>query len=151
MNITRIDVTISTDGACKGNPGPGGHSAKLRIGDRYKEVAGYSEHSTNNREELLGVILGVQNLTKPCNILFRLDSKYVCTGLSNLRTWYNNGWKTKSGAPVKNADLWQLLAKLGIDGKHKYRFQYVEGHNGDQDNERCDFLAKEQIRIHGGK
>jgi len=150
--VKRIDVTISTDGACKNNnkkmQSPGGHAARLRIGTHIKEVAGFSKQSTNNREELLGMIIGVQALKKPCNILFRLDSKYGCTGLSNMRTWYRNGWKTKAGKPVSNSDLWQLLAEEGIKGRHKYRFEYVPGHSGDEDNERCDYLAKEQIRLH---
>ena len=148
MPITRIDVVISTDGACKGNPGPGGHAAKLRIGNKYKEVAGYSEQSTNNREELKGAIIGVAALTKPCNIIFRTDSHYLCTGLSNMKDWYTKGWRTKSGAKVKNDDLWQELTELGIKGHHKFAFQYVPGHSGDEDNERCDYLAKEQIRLH---
>lgn len=152
MDIKRVDVTISTDGACKNNnskmPSPGGHAAKLRFGEHTKEVAGYSKQSTNNREELLGMIIGVQALKKPCNVTFRTDSHYLCTGLANVKKWCENGWKGKNGKMVKNIDLWQKLTELGKKGHHKFHFQHIPGHSGDPDNERCDFLAKEQIRLH---
>lgn len=147
-SITRIDVVISTDGACKGNPGPGGYACVLRYKDRKHEISGYEPATTNNRMELRAVIEAVRKLKKPCNVLIRTDSHYVCTGLANAREWCRNGWRTKSGAKAKNDDLWQELTEVGTKGHHKFSFQYVPGHSGDEDNERCDALAKEQIRLH---
>lgn len=145
--MNRIDVTISTDGACSGNPGPGGYAAILRIGDHFKEIAGYEPRTTNNRMELRAVIEGVKALKKPCNVTVCVDSAYVCVGMSNCKDWCRNGWKTKSGAKAANSDLWQELTEIGKAGGHHFSYLKVKGHSGNPDNERCDFLAKEQIRL----
>ena len=145
--MDRMNIIISTDGACSCNPGPGGYAAVLRYGERMKEISGYEPQTTNNRMELRAIIEAVKILKKPCNIIVRTDSKYVCTGMANSKEWCKNGWKTKSGARCANYDMWQELTAIGAKGHHKFQGLYVEGHSGDKDNERCDFLAKEQIRL----
>lgn len=146
--IERLDVTISTDGACSGNPGPGGYAAILRFGSHEKVVRGFEKQTTNNRMELRAVIEATRALKKPCNIVVRTDSQYVCTGLANIKDWYKNNWHTKSGARCANYDLWQELTEVKAAGKHKFQFVHVKGHDTDRDNNRCDWIAKEQIQLH---
>ena len=144
----RIQVTLSTDGACRGNPGPGGYAGILSCGKYRKEYAGYGgDQTTNNRMELTAVIEGISLLKKPCNVVVVTDSKYVISGIIGGPTWAANGWKLKSGSRPKNVDLWKKLQAVALEGNHTISFQYVKGHNGDEDNERCDQLAKEQIDL----
>lgn len=143
-----MKITISTDGACSGNPGPGGYAALLRFGEHSKEVAGYESHTTNNRMELRAVIEGMLILKKPCEITVRTDSQTVCNAIANLDSMPVKGWKTKTGAKRANCDLLQQMLKLKQDGKHVLRYMHVKGHSGDPDNERCNTLAQEQISRH---
>ena len=147
MSKGRRKVTIATDGACRGNPGPGGWSAILRCDEHRKEIAGYKEHATNNGMELDPVVAAISMLTVPCDITLRSDSHYICTGIANMPIWKKNGWKLKSGAVPKHVEKWQKLDRLIERGGHKLHYEYVPGHSGDPDNERCDFLAKEQIKL----
>ena len=144
--MTRFDVIISTDGSCEGNPGPGGWAAIIKFGKHEKVVSGYKKLTTNNEMELTALVESVRCLTKPCNIIVRTDSQYVCTGLSNAQDWMSRGWRTKTGARCANQDLWQELKTLEDKGKHSFQFIKVKGHAGDPDNERCDELAKAAIR-----
>ena len=146
--MERFNIIISTDGACSCNPGPGGYAAVLRFGEHKKEIVGYEPRTTNNKMELRAVIEAAKALKKPSNVVFRVDSKYICTGMANAKEWCKNGWRTKSGAKCANVELWQELFEVGKVGKHKFQALWVKGHDGDADNDRCDFLAKEQIRIH---
>lgn len=145
MEINRIKVTLSTDGACSGNPGPGGYACVLRCGNNVKEISGYNPKTTNNRMELTAVIEGVKVLKKPCIITVRTDSQYVCNGIANAKERSQNGWHTKSGAKCANSDLWMELQRLRDAGNHRFQYLKVEGHSGDKDNERCDRLAKNRI------
>lgn len=144
--MDRIDVTITVDGACSGNPGPGGYAAILRFGDYSKEIAGYDEMSTNNRMELQGVIEAVKLLKRPCNVTVRTDSMYVCQGIARAKEYLKTNWHTKSGARCINYDQWMQLTELGKTGHHHFQYLHVDGHSGDPDNERCDKLAKQQIK-----
>lgn len=146
--IIRTNIIVSTDGACSGNPGPGGYAAILRFGEHEKIITGFNEKTTNNRMELTALIEAAKSLKKPCNILVRTDSKYVCTGIANAKEWEANGWKTKSGARCANHDLWQILAQVKTEGNHRFQYVYVPGHSGDNDNELCDKLARDEIRTH---
>lgn len=146
--MDKFNVVISTDGACSGNPGPGGYAALIRFGGKSKEVAGYESNTTNNRMELRAVIEGMLILKKPCAITVRTDSNVVCNAIANLDSMPAKGWKTKTGAKRANCDLLQQMLKIKQDGQHSLRFQYIKGHDGDPDNERCDKLATEQIRLH---
>lgn len=146
--MNRLNVVISTDGACSGNPGPGAYAARLHCGQNIKEISGFESQTTNNRMELRAVVEGMMILKKPCDVLIRTDSQVVCNAIANLETRSQNGWKTKTGARCANVDLLQQLHKIKHTGDHEIRYQYVKGHDGDEDNERCDFLAKEQIRMH---
>lgn len=146
--MERLNVVISTDGACKGNPGPGGYGAVMRFGEHMKEVCGFEDRTTNNRMELRAVIESVKLLKKPCNVIIRTDSMFVCNGVENAKEREANGWRTRTGAKCANTDLWMELTELGKAGKHHFQCLWVQGHKGDKDNERCDELAKEQIRLH---
>ena len=146
--MKRFEVTIYTDGSCKGNPGPGGYGAILDYNGKRKEVAGFEPISTNNRMELTAVIEGVRHLTRPCVVTIVTDSQYVCNGLACAKERAQNGWHVKSGARAKNYDLWQKLTEVGMQGHHKFKYQYVKGHSGHPENDRCDQLAKEQVEIH---
>ena len=135
-------VTISTDGSCLGNPGPGGWAAVLSARGKTRELSGGYRRTTNNRMELLAAIEALATLTRPCTVVLRTDSKYVKEAITHrwLANWQRNGWMTASKKPVKNKDLWLRLAEL-LKG-HKVDFRWVMGHAGDPDNERCDVLAK---------
>ena len=139
-------VTIYTDGACKGNPGPGGWGAWLKSGAAEKELCGGEPHTTNNRMELLAVIEGLTALKRPCHVSLYLDSQYVRKGITEwLKGWKAKGWKTASNQPVKNVDLWQRLDHLVEHGGLDIRWHWVKGHAGDPGNERADALANRGV------
>ena len=135
-------VEIYTDGACKGNPGPGGWGVLLRSGTTQKELYGGEPSTTNNRMELMAVIQALEALKRPCAVTLYLDSQYVLKGITEwLPGWKAKGWKTASKQPVKNVELWQRLDGLLQQGGHKVDWRWVRGHNGDPGNERADALA----------
>lgn len=137
-------VHIFTDGACRGNPGPGGWGALLRYGHQQKELNGSEILTTNNRMELLAAIKGLEALSKPCKVILTSDSKYVLQGITLwVNDWKKRGWKTASKAPVKNQDLWQRLDSL--NQIHTVEWQWVKGHSGHAENELVDQLANEAI------
>ena len=134
------DVVIYTDGACKGNPGPGGWGVLLRAGQAERELWGGASHTTNNRMELLAVIEGLRALKKRSQVDIYTDSQYVQKGISEwIHGWKARGWKTAAKEPVKNADLWRLLD--AATGQHQIDWRWVKGHAGDPGNERADALA----------
>ncbi len=133
-------VDVYTDGACKGNPGPGGWGALLRIGDHEKELFGGETDTTNNRMELTAVIEALRVLKRACKVRVHTDSQYVQKGISEwLANWRRRGWRTSDGKPVKNQDLWQALDELA--GGHEIEWHWVKGHAGHPENERADALA----------
>ena len=135
-------VEIATDGACKGNPGPGGWGVVLRMGGREKELSGGEPLTTNNRMELTAAIEALNALTRPCAVRLSTDSRYVMDGLTKwIHGWLKNGWKTADKKPVKNADLWQEL--LAAAKPHRIKWLWVKGHAGHPDNERADRLASD--------
>jgi ribonuclease HI len=139
-------VKIATDGACKGNPGPGGWGALLRMGQHEKELSGGEADTTNNRMELLAAIRGLQALTRPCHVTLVTDSAYVKKGITQwIHGWKRNGWRTADKKPVKNADLWQEL--IEASAPHRIEWTWVKGHAGDPDNERADRLASDAALI----
>lgn len=138
------DVQIYTDGACKGNPGPGGWGALLRYGDHEKELYGGEGMTTNNRMELMAAIKALESLKRPCSVELTTDSVYVRSGITEwLPAWKQRGWKTAARKPVKNADLWQRLDEVAQ--KHRVSWHWVKGHNGHPENERADQLANRGI------
>lgn len=137
-------VEIWTDGACKGNPGPGGWGALLRHGRHEKELCGGEAQTTNNRMELTGVIEALRALKRPCHVIVHTDSQYVQKGMSEwLPNWKRRGWLTADKKPVRNADLWQALDALVAE--HEVEWRWVRGHAGDPGNERADALANQGI------
>ncbi len=135
------EVIIYTDGACSGNPGPGGWGTILRFGEHEKELSGGEAITTNNRMELSAVIAGLSALKEPCKVTVVTDSKYVSDAVTFgwAERWRKNGWKRAGGAPALNPDLWEeLLMLLKV---HTVTFQWVKGHDGHPENERCDRLA----------
>lgn len=135
-----------TDGACKGNPGPGGWGVYLKSGGHEKELWGGERETTNNRMELTAVIEGLAALKRPCTVALYLDSEYVRKGITEwIHGWKAKGWKTASRQPVKNADLWQRLDALVHQGAHKIEWHWVKGHAGDPGNERADALANRGV------
>ncbi|HEX8447666.1 MAG TPA: ribonuclease HI [Sphingomonas sp.] len=133
-------VEIATDGACKGNPGPGGWGALIRASGKEKELSGGEAMTTNNRMELMAAIRGLEALTRPCHVVLSTDSRYVMDGLTKwIKGWQKNGWKTAARQPVKNADLWQAL--VAASERHRIEWKWVKGHAGHPDNERADVLA----------
>ena len=137
-------IDIYTDGACKGNPGPGGWGALLRFGDREKELCGGEKLTTNNRMELLAVIRALEALNRPCQARVHTDSQYVQKGISEwIHGWKLRGWRTADKKPVKNVDLWQQLDTLA--GQHQVQWVWVRGHAGHTDNERADQLANRGV------
>ena len=139
-------VTIATDGACKGNPGPGGWGALIRMGANEKELSGSEKPSTNNRMELMAAIKALEALTKPCRVTLTTDSNYVKDGISKwIHGWQRNGWRTADKKPVKNMELWQAL--LAAAATHEIEWKWVKGHNGDPDNERVDKLASDAAML----
>ena len=139
-------VEIYTDGACKGNPGPGGWGVLLRSGTAEKEMFGGEHETTNNRMELMAVIMALEALKRPCHVALHADSQYVLKGMTEwLEGWKAKGWKTASKQPVKNVDLWQRLDTLVNTSGHKIDWRWVRGHNGDPGNERADELANRGV------
>ncbi|MCY3670503.1 MAG: ribonuclease HI [Alphaproteobacteria bacterium] len=142
-------VEIFTDGACLGNPGPGGWAALLRYGVQESELAGGAPHTTNNRMELMAVISGLEALTRPCSVRLVTDSRYVMDGIRSwLPVWKRNGWRTAAKKPVKNIDLWQRLDTAAA--RHEIEWLWVRGHAGHAENERVDALARQQAEREGG-
>jgi ribonuclease HI len=140
------EVVIYTDGACKGNPGPGGWGAWLKSGTTEKEMFGGELNTTNNRMELTAVIEGLAALKRPCKVLLYLDSQYVRMGITEwIRGWKAKGWRTSTKQPVKNVELWQKLDKLVAEGGHEIEWRWVKGHSGDPGNERADMLANKGV------
>ena len=137
-------VQIFTDGACRGNPGPGGWGVLLRYGDQERQLFGGEQETTNNRMELLSVIEGLSALKRPCEITLTSDSTYVLKGIQEwMSNWKKRGWKTASKNPVKNVDLWQRLDAL-IES-HDIEWCWVKGHSGHPENELADQLANRGI------
>ena len=144
--MTRVE--IATDGACKGNPGPGGWGALIRSGATEKELSGGENPSTNNRMELMAAIEGLNALKRPCRVTLSTDSRYVMDGLTKwIKGWQKNGWKTAAKQPVKNAELWQAL--LDAAEPHRIDWVWVKGHAGHPDNERADRLASDAAVLAG--
>lgn len=139
-----IDVEIYTDGACRGNPGPGGWGALLRAGGRERELHGGEAATTNNRMELTAAIRALEALKRPCRVALYTDSQYVRQGITEwLPNWVARGWKTADRKPVKNQDLWQRLDALARE--HQVEWHWVKGHAGHPENERADELARRGI------
>jgi ribonuclease HI len=138
------DVVIYTDGACSGNPGPGGWGAVLQYGTTEKELFGGESATTNNRMELMAAIQALEALTRPTSVTLYTDSKYVHDGITKwIKGWERNGWRTSAKQPVKNADLWRQLTEA-LNG-HDIIWKWVKGHAGDPGNERADELARRGI------
>ncbi len=135
------DVELFCDGACSGNPGPGGWGVVLRFQDSEKELSGGEPHTTNNRMELMGCIAGLEALRESCIVRVTTDSQYLAKAFGDgwLDKWQRNGWRTSSKAPVKNRELWERL--LALAQKHRLSWQWIKGHAGHPENERCDSLA----------
>jgi len=141
-------IDIYTDGACKGNPGPGGWGAMLRTGAHVKELFGGEANTTNNRMELKAVIEALNALNKPCTVTVHTDSQYVQKGISEwIHGWKARGWKTAAKAPVKNVDLWQALD--AAQACHTIEWRWVKGHAGHEGNERADALANRGVKMAG--
>ncbi len=138
-------VEIFTDGACRGNPGPGGWGAVLRYGDTEKEIYGAEALTTNNRMELMAAIVALETLKKDaCSVALTTDSQYVRQGVTSwMDNWKKNGWRTSDRKPVKNQDLWQRLDVAVM--QHSVSWHWVKGHSGHVENERCDALANRAI------
>ncbi|MDX3908700.1 MAG: ribonuclease HI [Sphingobium sp.] len=135
-------VEIFTDGACKGNPGPGGWGAVIRSGPHEKDLSGGEKLTTNNRMELMAAIEALNALKRPCHVILTTDSNYVKDGITKwVLGWQKNGWKTADKKPVKNAELWQALVEA--TRRHRIDWRWVKGHNGHPDNERADRLASD--------
>jgi len=135
-------IHLFSDGSSLGNPGPGGWGTVLKYKDNIKELSGAQENTTNNQMELLGVIKGLEALKEPCDVEITSDSKYVVQGINEwLKNWIKNNWRTAAKKPVKNLDLWQDY--VNISKIHKINATWVKGHAGHEENERCDFLARD--------
>jgi len=145
MNDTENSlVEIFSDGACSGNPGPGGWGTILRFGGHEKELSGYDPETTNNRMELIGAIAGLEALTRPCRVRVTTDSEYVKKGMTEwIEGWVKRGWKNTQKKPVANRDLWERLLELA--DQHQVEWHWVRGHDGHAENERCDALARAAI------
>ncbi len=139
-------ITIYTDGACKGNPGPGGWGALLKSSDSQKELFGGELVTTNNRMEMMAVIEALTALKRPCHVTLYVDSQYVLKGMTEwIEGWKSRGWKTAAKQPVKNVDLWQRLDDVVSHAGHKIDWRWVRGHNGDPGNEHADRLANKGV------
>lgn len=144
MTSTDNTVEIFTDGACSGNPGPGGWGALLRFRGQEKELSGGENPTTNNRMEMMAVIMALESLKRPSHVKLTTDSEYVKNGITQwLPKWKAKGWKTSDNKPVKNVDLWQRLEAAAKS--HQVEYHWVRGHNGHPDNERVDELARGAI------
>ena len=143
------EVTLFTDGACRGNPGPGGWGVYLIFKDKEKSLYGFEDNTTNNRMELMAAIQGLKALNRSCTIELKTDSKYVLQGITEwMPGWKKNGWKTAAKKPVKNVDLWQLLDNEVT--RHQVNWHWVKGHAGIHGNEMADQLANQAIDEHLG-
>lgn len=139
-------IIVYTDGACKGNPGPGGWGVLLQHGQNEKELCGGEAETTNNRMELMAVIKALEAINRPCTIEWYLDSQYVRQGITEwLAGWKKKNWKSSTGKPVKNQDLWQTLDNMLMSTEHKITWNWVKGHSGDLGNDRADALANQGI------
>lgn len=140
------ELTIYTDGACSGNPGPGGWGAVLIYGSFRKELSGAYAQTTNNRMELMAAIEALKALKEPCKVSLYTDSAYLCRSFNEawIDRWMANGWKTSTGKPVENQELWQMLIEL--TRTHQIRFIKVKGHSDNENNNRCDKLARDAIK-----
>ncbi len=137
-------VELFTDGACRGNPGPGGWGALLQAGDKERELYGYWPATTNNQMEMMAAIQGLEALKQPCEVTLTTDSKYVLQGITEwMPGWKRKGWKSSTGKPVKNQELWQRLD--AATQPHKIHWKWVKGHSGHAGNERVDALANRAI------
>lgn len=137
-------VHIYTDGACRGNPGPGGWGAILRYRDRERELYGAESSTTNNRMELMAAIQALEALTRPCDVTLTTDSQYLRKGITEwLPQWKRRGWKTADKQPVKNQDLWERLERAAA--AHRIQWDWIKGHSGHEENERADALANRAI------
>lgn len=137
-------VEIFSDGACSGNPGPGGYGTILRYGDQVKELSGYDRETTNNRMEMLGAIRGLEALKRPCQVRLTTDSQYLVRGMTEwIDGWRKRNWKNSQKDNVANRDLWERL--LELSAIHQIEWVWVKGHAGHEENERCDQLAREEV------
>jgi ribonuclease HI len=144
MSETVPIVEIFSDGACSGNPGPGGYGTVVRCGPHVKELNGSAADTTNNRMELMGAIAGLEILKQPCQVTMTTDSQYVCKGMTQwIAGWKRRGWKTQQKTEVLNRDLWERLDQV-VQG-HRVEWKWVKGHAGHTENERCDELARRAI------
>jgi ribonuclease HI len=142
----KTSVEIFCDGACSGNPGPGGYGAILRCSGREKEISGWAPDTTNNRMELTAVIEALRQLTRPCSITITTDSQYVVKGMTEwIAGWQRKGWRNSKKEPVLNRDLWEAL--LEASRQHSITWKWVRGHDGHAENERCDCLAREALSM----
>lgn len=149
MNVRRKEVVAHTDGACRGNPGPGGWGVLLRAGGVERELYGGEPATTNNRMELIAVIRALESLKRRCRVRLYTDSQYVQKGISQwIHDWKRRAWRTADKKPVKNVDLWQRLDTLAAE--HDVEWHWVRGHAGHPENERADALANRAIGGHGG-
>jgi ribonuclease HI len=139
------EVTIYSDGSCEGNPGPGGYAAIVDVDGKRHELTGSERQTTNNRMELLAAITGLRSLAEPSRVSVVTDSQYVVNGMKSwIHNWRRKGWRTASGEPVKNRDLWEELDELAR--RHRVTWTWIRGHAGHPENERADFLAREAAR-----
>jgi ribonuclease HI len=139
-------VDIFCDGACSGNPGPGGYGAILRCNGREKEINGGEAHTTNNRMEMTAAIEALRLLTRPCRVVITTDSQYLVKGMTEwIQGWQKRGWHNSKKEPVLNRDLWEELLKLAA--QHTVTWKWIRGHAGHAENERCDCLAREAVPI----
>jgi ribonuclease HI len=139
------NVQLITDGACLGNPGPGGWACILRFGDKKKEMFGSEPHTTNNRMEITAAIEGLKVLREPCEVEVVTDSEYLKNGITTwIKGWKRNGWKTAARKPVVNQDLWMILDELAA--QHELKWTWTKGHADHEDNNRCDELATQAAR-----
>ena len=142
--MSETTVEIFTDGACSGNPGPGGWGAILRFKDQEKELSGGAAETTNNRMELMAAIAALEALKRPSRVVLTTDSTYLRDGITKwIHAWKRRGWKTVAKKPVKNADLWRRLEAAASD--HEVDWQWIRGHSGHPENERADTLARARI------
>lgn len=142
MNGASPQVEIFTDGACKGNPGPGGWGVLLRMGENSRTLSGGEALTTNNRMEIMAAIMGLEALKRPCHVILTTDSVYVRDGITKwIHGWQRNGWRTADKKPVKNADLWQRLQAAAQP--HEIEWRWVKGHSGHAENELVDQLASD--------
>jgi len=144
MSGVSAETEIFTDGACRGNPGPGGWGVLLRFNGHVKTLYGAEAETTNNRMELMAAIKGLESLTRPCKVRLTTDSQYVMKGIREwMDNWKRRGWKTAARKPVKNVDLWQRLDTIARE--HEIEWHWVRGHSGHPENEQADMLANKAI------